>query len=70
MDKLPSLIILVAGVVLVIYGASAPKSLRDDLPISTSGSRPYKPMWLLIGGAVGTMAGLVGLLHESMALAR
>jgi hypothetical protein len=66
MDGLPSLLILVGGVVLVVYGASAPRRLRDDLPRSDTGMPAGKPFWLVIGGAIGTLAGLVGLLHGSL----
>ena len=66
MDELPSLLILVGGVVLVVYGASAPGRLRDDLPKPTNGPPSDRPVWLVVGGAIGTLAGLVGLLHGSL----
>jgi hypothetical protein len=66
MDTLTSLLILVGGVVLGVYGASAPGRLRDDLPKPTNGPPVGKPAWLVIGGAIGTLAGLVGLLHGSL----
>ncbi len=66
MDKLPSLVIIVGGIVLAIYGASAPKPLRDDLPEPVANPTSDKPVWLLIGGTVVTLAGLIGLLHGSL----
>jgi len=66
MNTLLSLVFLVGGVVLAIYGATAPKSLRDDIPRFVSGPPSSRPVWLLIGGAAGTLAGLVGLLHGSL----
>jgi hypothetical protein len=68
MDRLPPLAILVAGIVLIIYGASSPRALRDDLPKAVGGLLTDKPKWMLIGGALGTLAGLFGLLHGSMSL--
>jgi hypothetical protein len=66
MNTLLSLVFVVGGFVLSIYGATAPKSLRDDLPRVASGPFSGRPVWLLIGGAAGTLAGLVGLLHGSL----
>jgi hypothetical protein len=67
MNTLLSLVFLVGGVVALIYGATAPKFLRDDLPRFVGGPLLARPVWLLIGGAVGTLAGAIGLLHGSLA---
>jgi hypothetical protein len=66
MDRLASMLILIGGVVMVVYGASSPKRLRDELPQADTGVPADNPYWLVIGGAIGTLAGLVGLLHGSM----
>jgi hypothetical protein len=61
MNKVISLAILAGGIVLVIYGVSASKSFSSDVSRFFTGSPTDKTMWLLIGGIVAIVIGLVGL---------
>jgi hypothetical protein len=63
MNKLISLAIFVTGIVLVIYGVSASKSLSSDFSRFFTGSPTDKTIWLLIGGMVAILVGLGGFLR-------
>ncbi len=63
MNKAVMLAILAGGIVLVIYGVSASKSFSSDVSRFFTGSPTDKTMWLLVGGIVAIVIGLVGLLR-------
>jgi len=61
MNKPISLVLLVTGISLLIYGVSASDSLSSDFSRFFTGSPTDKTMWLLIGGAAAAVAGAAGL---------
>ena len=63
MNKTISLAILVGGIVLVIFGVNASNSLSSDISRFFTDAPTDKAIWLLVGGAVVTIAGLMGLLR-------
>ena len=63
MNKAVMLAILAGGIVLVIYGVSASESFSSDVSRFFTGSPTNKAIWLLIGGIVAIIIGLVGLLR-------
>jgi hypothetical protein len=63
MNKPLSLVLLVAGVVLIVYGVSASNSLGSDFSRFFTGSPTDKSIWLLIGGIALSVTGLTGALH-------
>jgi len=63
MNKAVMLAILAGGIVLVIYGIAASESFSSDFSRFFTGSPTDKTMWLLIGGIVAIIFGLVGLLR-------
>jgi hypothetical protein len=63
MTKGMSVALLVAGIVLLIWGVSATESFSSDVSRFFTGSPTNKAVWLLIGGIVGTTVGLFGLLR-------
>jgi hypothetical protein len=65
MNKPVSLALLVAGVILIIYGVSASDSIGSGFSRFFTGSPTDKTMWFLIGGAVATAVGLAGVLRGS-----
>ena len=65
MNKPISLALLVGGIVLIIYGASASDSLSSSFSRFFTGNPTDKTMWLLIGGTVAAVVGLVGVLRGS-----
>jgi hypothetical protein len=65
MNKQISLAILVAGIVLIIYGVSASNSFSSDVSRAFTGSPTDRTMWLLGGGAVLAVVGAYGLFRGS-----
>ena len=65
MEKAISLAILAAGVLLVILGISASNSISSDISRVFTDAPTDKAIWMLVGGVVVTIIGLVGLLRGS-----
>ncbi len=65
MNKLVSLVLLVGGIILIVYGISASNSLGSDFSRFFTGSPTDKTIWLLLGGVVATIVGLTGTLGRS-----
>ena len=61
MNKILSLVLLVGGIVLIVYGVSASESLGSDFSRVFTGSPTDKTLWLLIGGIVAAGVGVSGL---------
>jgi drug/metabolite transporter (DMT)-like permease len=57
MNKALGVALLVAGVLLIVFGIQASDSFSSDVSRFFTGSPTDKAMWLLIGGIV---AGIVG----------
>lgn len=68
MNKLVSLILLIVGVILIIYGISAADSLGSDVSRFFTGSPTDKTIWLLIGGVIAAAIGAGGLVRGSKSL--
>jgi amino acid permease len=66
MNKVVSLVILVAGIVLVIYGVAATESFSSDISRFFTGTPTDKAIWMLLGGIVVAIIGLVGLLRGQL----
>jgi hypothetical protein len=65
MTKAISLAVLAGGILLLIFGISAYDSTSSDISRFFSGSATDKSIWMLVGGVVATVLGLVGLLRTS-----
>ena len=65
MNKAISLAFLAGGVLLLILGISASKSLGSDISRFFTGSPTDKAIWMLIIGVVLSIIGLAGLLRGS-----
>jgi hypothetical protein len=61
MNRTLSLILLVAGIVLVAFGVSASESLGSEISEFFTGRPTDKAIWLLIGGAALSVVGLWGM---------
>jgi len=62
-NRLVYLALLVGGIVLMIYGINATNSFSSDFSRFFTGSPTNKAIWMLIGGAVAAVVGLVGTLR-------
>lgn len=60
MNKTISLVFLVVGVVLLIYGLNASDSVASSVSEAVTGTPTDRSMWLIILGAVGVVVGGVG----------
>jgi hypothetical protein len=63
MNKAVSLALLAGGILLLIFGVSATGSFSSDISRFFTGSPTDKAIWMLIGGAVLSIVGAVGLLR-------
>jgi Protein of unknown function (DUF3185) len=63
MSKAVSLALLAGGVLLIVLGVMAATSLSSDISRFFTGSPTDKAIWMLLGGVVVSIAGVVGLLR-------
>jgi hypothetical protein len=63
MNKAVSLALLAGGILLLIFGVSATGSFSSDISRFFTGSPTDKAIWMLIGGAVLSIVGVVGMLR-------
>ena len=59
MNKIVSLALLVGGIVLIIVGINATNSFSSDVSRFFTGSPTDKAIWMVIGGTVAAITGLV-----------
>lgn len=59
MNRIVALALLAGGVVLMVIGINATNSFSSDVSKFFTGSPTDKAVWMLIGGIVATVAGLV-----------
>ena len=59
MNKAIGLALLVAGIILVVYGIDANHSVTSDVSRTFTGAPTNKTLWLLVGGAVAVVVGAV-----------
>jgi len=64
MNKGISVALLVAGVILLVFGLSAYHSASSDVSRFFTGAPTDKALWLLIGGVIASIAGLLGLARK------
>ena len=65
MNKAISLALLIGGIILIIYGASASDSLGSDFSRFFTGTPTDKAVWLLVGGIAAVAVGAGGLTFGS-----
>jgi hypothetical protein len=64
MNKVLSLSLVVCGIVLLGYSASASDSLGSDITRFLTGSPTNRTVWMLVGGALFTLVGGFGLVSR------
>ena len=65
MNKIISIVLLIGGVMLMIFGIQATNSFSSDISRFFTGSPTDKAIWMLIGGIVAAVVGLAGTLRGS-----
>ena len=65
MNKTLSLAVLIAGIILLIFGISASESIGSDFSRLFTGNPTDEAIWLLLGGIIVTIIGAGGLLRGS-----
>jgi hypothetical protein len=65
MNKLFAIALLVGGLVLIVMGINATDSFSSDVSRFFTGSPTDKAIWLVVGGIVAALVGLVGTLRSS-----
>jgi hypothetical protein len=61
MTKAVSIALLVGGIVLLYFGGQSFHSLSNDVSRVFTGAPTNKTIYLLAGGVIATIAGLIGL---------
>ncbi len=64
MNKGISVALLIAGIVLVVWGLSSSESFGSDISRFFTGAPTNKAIWLLVGGIIAAVVGLFGLLRS------
>ncbi|HEY5868530.1 MAG TPA: DUF3185 family protein [Candidatus Tectomicrobia bacterium] len=63
MHKAVALALLAGGILLIVFGVSAAQSFSSDMSRFFTGSPTDKAMWMLLGGVVVSIVGVVGLVR-------
>lgn len=63
MNQAVSLALLAGGILLMIFGVRASNSISSDISRFFTGSPTDRAIWMLIGGVVMSVVGMVGLLR-------
>ena len=64
MNKSMSVALLVAGVILLVFGFNAYHSASSDVSRFFAGAPTDKALWLLIGGSLAGIVGFLGLARK------
>ena len=62
MNKPISLVLLIGGIILIIYGVSASNSFGSDVSRFFTGNPTDKTIWFMLGDIVAAGVGLVGMM--------
>jgi hypothetical protein len=65
MNQAVSIALLVGGIILLVLGFNASQSVSSELSEAFTGSPSDKSVWMLVGGAVAAVAGLIGMMRRS-----
>jgi hypothetical protein len=62
MNKPLSIVLLLAGLALLVYGIMANNSVASETSQAVTGAPTNKALWMMIGGGAAALFGLIGLL--------
>jgi hypothetical protein len=65
MNKIVSIGLLVGGIIMIVVGVNATHSFSSDVSRFFTGSPTDKAVWMLIGGSVAALVGLMGTFRGS-----
>ncbi len=65
MNKSLSIALLAGGILLIIFGVNASNSFGSDVSRFFTGSPTDKAIWMMVGGVVAAVVGLLGLARGS-----
>ncbi len=65
MQRIISLLLIVAGIILIVYGYVALESMSSEISRLFTGSPTDKAIWMFGGGVIITVIGVFGLLVSS-----
>lgn len=65
MNKPLSIALLAGGILLIFFGVNASNSFGSDISRVFTGSPTDKAIWMMVGGVVAAVVGLVGLARGS-----
>jgi len=65
MNKPVSLVLLIGGIVLIIYGISASDSVGSSFSRIFTGAPTDRTIWLLLGGIAAAIIGFSGVMRGS-----
>jgi len=64
MNKAIFIALLVGGIILIIFGMNARDSLSSDVSRVFTGAPTNKAIFMLVGGAVAAVIGLIGIVRK------
>jgi len=64
MNKAIFIALLVGGIILIVFGMNARDSLSSDVSRAFTGSPTNKAIFMLVGGVVVTLIGLIGIVRK------
>jgi hypothetical protein len=65
MNRIVSLALLASGLVLIVIGINATNSFSSEVSRFFWGSPTDKAVWMLVGGIIAAILGLMAMLHNS-----
>lgn len=68
MNRVLSIVLLVAGLVALGFGINAANSVAGETSTALTGAPTDKALWMMLGGGVVALIGLVGLMRKPSAL--
>lgn len=64
MSKIPSIALLVVGIILLVYGLNASDSVSSSVSQAVTGAPTNKSIWLIVLGVIGILSGGFGLVFR------
>ena len=65
MNKIIFWALIIGGISLIVFGFNATNSFSSDVSRFFTGSPTNKAIWMLIGGFVAAVIGLIGVTRQS-----